>query len=1066
MPLPSSAHAESSAIAQPAEENTSILVWSADVLHGGLSPAGGWGSPLARFAWRLSRKEKDSFRAMQARCKNQQGSFLRIASGRYQSISLLHPMFSSACRSVERREWLLQVSRRKDDLLDFQQQRCAWIEQEMGSISAKYADCMEDIVLTHVRWDPLDVVEAREAVRRLLILSKSFRQAEEDSKWDRLAGPRLSAFFMGKNGYLEHATDIMNDVLKIRSIQHGADSISYAQGLLDLAYIYFVDYQFDDARPLLLLAISKADEAVGRYNSVSEHAYFYLARMYFVQGELTLAEKNFLRSGEISTGLGHSKLGAQKQLAEIYRLQGMNRRSFRLYRQILSAVEKNSGLNSPGLLDSLYGMVRIYTDEGDYDEAEALIRRAKEITERNFDQLSLTYGEGLLFRALLHDSKGEYDESARLIAQAIPILEANREDYEMVHALEHLGWWHLQEGSYAEAHRLLEKALEIHDRLEIRAPSAALVGLAAVHELRGDHDVALEKQKQYEERVEHGLSRALAVRDDLRRLSLTSSFNETLSLHLHAAPEDRDTAELALTTTLRRKARIQELGAHSQAMIRRRLPEEYRYLLDELAALEAEYSSLARRPLEFDTEGVRLMKLEEILGQQDHLLGELGRLHRGIAGSGPVQIADVQQNLPPDSVLVEYVRYSRTYSGPERLASKPYEDHYSAYIVFPDDFQWVVLGPAKSIDSQISKFREDTMRILDTSISGRALYAMVMEPVLARTRGRRRLFMAPDAELYLVPFGALTDDDGRYVVENTSIHYLASGRDLQRWATRVPTVPGQVVAVVNPHGAGLKQAETEAEVLKHLFGDVRVLRGEMATEAQVRGVVRPWVFHLATHGLFDSGRTELERPVAANTRWMNPSHGMGPTPTWNPERVETDNPMLNSGLLLAANDREISSDDGWWTAYEISGRDLEETELVTLSACDTGRGELHHGEGVLGLRRAFVLAGAQTIVMSLWSVDDQSTAKLMTSYYDGLRRGVGRGDAMRQAQLEMLSRDGFNHPFYWAGFVVEGDWHPLMADAGAPPRMACQARVDASGKTRLFEVLVLMMLILRRRIGA
>jgi CHAT domain-containing protein len=101
------------------------------------------------------------------------------------------------------------------------------------------------------------------------------------------------------------------------------------------------------------------------------------------------------------------------------------------------------------------------------------------------------------------------------------------------------------------------------------------------------------------------------------------------------------------------------------------------------------------------------------------------------------------------------------------------------------------------------------------------------------------------------------------------------------------------------------------------------------------------------------------------------------------------------------------------------------TKLVTLSACDTGVGQVKNGEGVYGLRRALVLAGAETQVMSLWTADDLATRDLMTAYYTRLKRGEGRGEALRQAQLDMLKNPKRQHPFYWACFIQSGEWANL-----------------------------------------
>jgi CHAT domain-containing protein len=115
------------------------------------------------------------------------------------------------------------------------------------------------------------------------------------------------------------------------------------------------------------------------------------------------------------------------------------------------------------------------------------------------------------------------------------------------------------------------------------------------------------------------------------------------------------------------------------------------------------------------------------------------------------------------------------------------------------------------------------------------------------------------------------------------------------------------------------------------------------------------------------------------------------------------------------------------TALEAAQLDLQGTELVVLSACDTGIGDVQNGEGVYGLRRALILAGAQTSVTSLWKVSDDATRKLMTDYYQRLLNGEGRAAALRHAQLKVLSDPDFSHPYYWAGFVSAGNWTPISA---------------------------------------
>ncbi|MGE5245761.1 MAG: CHAT domain-containing protein, partial [Betaproteobacteria bacterium] len=254
--------------------------------------------------------------------------------------------------------------------------------------------------------------------------------------------------------------------------------------------------------------------------------------------------------------------------------------------------------------------------------------------------------------------------------------------------------------------------------------------------------------------------------------------------------------------------------------------------------------------------------------------------------------------------------------------------------------------------------------------------------------------------------------------------YVSSGRDLLRLHPARAT-PGRPVIVADPlfgeprrtapaarRGAGataraprlyfapLSGSAVEGRAIKALFPDARLLTGPRATKAGVEAVKAPRILHIASHGFFLSD--DEARPA------------------------EVRNPLLRSGLALAgANLAQGAGGDGILTALEAADLDLRGTKLVTLSACDTGVGEVRSGEGVYGLRRAFVLAGAEAVVMTLWPVSDSIARDTMVAYYEGLRAGAGRGDALRQAKLAILGNPKRRHPYYWASFIQSGDWTSL-----------------------------------------
>jgi CHAT domain-containing protein len=204
----------------------------------------------------------------------------------------------------------------------------------------------------------------------------------------------------------------------------------------------------------------------------------------------------------------------------------------------------------------------------------------------------------------------------------------------------------------------------------------------------------------------------------------------------------------------------------------------------------------------------------------------------------------------------------------------------------------------------------------------------------------------------------------------------------------------------------------EARGIAALLKGSHLLLGAAATESAVKRAHEPSVLHIATHGFFladqDQKTSAAENPNAAAAR-------------------KKENPLLRSGLLLAGvNDLSSGKgEDGVLTALEVSGLDLHGTQLVVLSACETGLGDIRNGDGVYGLRRALILAGSLSQVMSLWKVDDQVTRDLMIAFYRKLLDGASRDVALRNAQLDIRAQTGHEHPFYWASFIPSGDPGPV-----------------------------------------
>jgi CHAT domain-containing protein len=194
-------------------------------------------------------------------------------------------------------------------------------------------------------------------------------------------------------------------------------------------------------------------------------------------------------------------------------------------------------------------------------------------------------------------------------------------------------------------------------------------------------------------------------------------------------------------------------------------------------------------------------------------------------------------------------------------------------------------------------------------------------------------------------------------------------------------------------------------------------------ETTIKNSKSPCIMHIATHGFFLPN--QISDRMNHNIKFRTIIDGRDNTMNML-SLQKLEDPLLRSGLALAGANNFVhpellpkDAEDGILTAEDVSVMDLSDTELVVLSACDTALGDVQTGEGVFGLRRAFVLAGAQTLVMSLWKVLDEQTKELMVDFYKRLLSGKGRAEALREAQLSM--KEKYPDPYYWGAFICQGN---------------------------------------------
>jgi CHAT domain-containing protein len=418
-------------------------------------------------------------------------------------------------------------------------------------------------------------------------------------------------------------------------------------------------------------------------------------------------------------------------------------------------------------------------------------------------------------------------------------------------------------------------------------------------------------------------------------------------------------------------------------------------------------------------------QLNELGKRIQSLEDELSRKSIGFANiTGSPDLTEIQGKLPNETAIIEFVRYFPLDPALTREECSC-EARYAAYVLHENgDVRGVDLGAAEEIEKAIEIFSSSLASSNAPSFqvkeSAQQLYDLVMAPVTEALGETTTVFLSPDGALNLIPFEALVDESGQYLVETYQFRYLTSGRDLMRLNNSADITSNPALLVGNPTygrpGELVTQASTraidfdnrifptlpgtqaEVDSIASLLPEAEVYTQTNATEAVVKQQNQPSILHIATHGFFEPTEEAL-------------------------------NPLLQSGLILAgaaAGGQSGADQDGILTALEVTGMNLRGTQLVVLSACETGLGEVTTGEGIYGLRRAFVLAGSQTQVISLWKVDDIATQELMVNYYDRLLSGTPRDAALRETQLAFLESEDYSHPYYWAAFIGSGDWRPLQ----------------------------------------
>lgn len=923
--------------------------------------------------------------------------------------------------------------------------------------------------------------------RRALTLAEGMRPEAELLVAEALNGVAVALFFQRDAA---GAAPLFRRALALREAGLRSDDLLLARTAMNLGMALRASAERDEGEAMLRRALA-IYERVAPNHPDAPTCLNSLALIARSRGEYIEARRMWeraLEAGERAFGEEHPHVaGVLNNLANLRRLVGDVSAAEALLARSLAIRERVRGPEHLEVAQALINLASVQSLQGRCAEARANAERALAIRERAAGPESALAGQSLIFVGEAHECTGDMQAGRAAYERAVAILERAEGvlggDMEM--ALHFMATAQHNQGDLAPAADAYRRCLVLSE--QVFDPDHPRVGEVLAHyglllAQRGDLSGAMQTALRAERIGREHLRLTCRSLSEREALAYAGSRPRGLDLALSLVAAGAGSAvdldsvfealvrsrTVVLDEVMTRGRRLGGGGAEA-ARLQKRVTEA----ANELVAL------LVRGPGREGPEKYRqsLAAARERVDEAERAVAE--HAPAGARVSSEVMWGQVRDALPAGSALVAFARYSHQPvtedGGAVGIPS------YLAFVLSAGRAPVVVpLGPAAAIEDAVRAWEAEVARAPGRAraaaaeeacrIAGERLRTAIWDPVIARLGDAQSAFVVPEGVLHLVHLNTLPRAGGGYLIESPpSIHQLTAEKDLlvpAQAAARgqgllamggaaFDLVPGSKESVPDlgfevraaPDSstcpefqrirfAPLSQTDGEAREVARTFQRAQsdtapvaastVLRGVHATESAFRRLAPgKRILHLATHGFFLGEGCRAGEPAGRGIG------GLVSTAETTPSPRAGDVTLRLAGLALAGANRRgaapCSTDDGILTAEEIALLDLDGVEWAVLSACESGAGTVATGEGVLGLRRAFLIAGARSVIMSLWAVDDAAARAWMNVLYRArLERRLSTAGAVREAGLQVLQTRRLHglstHPFYWGGFVAAGDW--------------------------------------------
>jgi len=692
------------------------------------------------------------------------------------------------------------------------------------------------------------------------------------------------------------------------------------------------------------------------------------------------AEKSLKEACAIADKLKQSKSSNGRKfwsnLALLYQQTG----KFNEAEQIYLGMEKRFPKNSPDFASMLNNQAALYIAMGKEDKVEDLLKRSISIYKSNFGEENPAYAKALSDLGNFYRYKERYTEADAMLERALAVRELTlgRNHPLYVQSQEDIAILAWKRKSMSKAYMMyrevMDKSLDFINKYFPPMSEA-------------------EKTKYW----------------DVLSPRFQRFYNFAIDANVENPPIIQDvfdyqiaTKALLLNTTNKVKDAI--FSSKDPLLIK-----DYVTWLDQKENLARLF---AYSKEELKNQKINLDSMVRAANAMEKKLSERSADFSAGYGAQKITYKDIRSLLTDSEAVVEILRV--------QVFNQKFEkdSRYLALVLTKNGElpKLVVMQNGEQLDTRYAKFYRNAIQQKIADEYSYEQYWSRIEPDLA---GKKLIYVSPDGVYNQLNLNTLKKTDGDFVINRYDLVILGNSKDLigiknkkQRTSKKTATLvgfPDYGGSEITPLPGTKVEIDGISKIIKGAGYQVNQFTQKDATEAKLKSIKAPALMHVATHGYF---LQDVESTGSAFGVHLDNAN---------------NNPLLRSGLMLANASATVSgkrmpnlesNDNGILTAYEAMNLNLNGTDLVILSACETGLGDVKAGEGVYGLQRAFLVAGADALIMSLWKVDDAATQQLMTNFYSNWIKLGNKQKAFKQAQLQLMSK--YKEPFYWGAFVMMG----------------------------------------------